>query len=382
MTVDLTDVRNARAYLMRVVEPPAPALVALVDKIGAVEAADRVRRGHVPDAVDAETSARREQDLVANDFELAEGCGARLVIPEDPEWPAWPLLPLSQVSIERHRCGMPLGLWVRGTMPLDEALDRAVSVVGARAATGYGTEIAAEFGHGLVLAGMTVVSGAANGIDGVAHRGALAAGGPTVAVLACGVTINYPASNSSLIDGIAERGLVLSEYAPGVAPGRHRFLVRNRLIACLGAGTVVVEANLRSGARNTAATAAALGRVVLAVPGPVTSAMSAGCHELLRTGQAVAVTSVREIMESCGPLDATTSTDDRERGPTKPTDALAPEALRAFEALGVRTGHSPEHVALASGIPLPRIRSLLPELELTGFATRVETGWVRAVAAG
>lgn len=381
MTVDLTEIRNARAYLMRVAEPPAPALAALVDKLGAVEAADRVRRGHVPDGVDAETSARREQDLVANDFALAEGVGARLVIPEDPQWPAWPLLPLAQATLERHRCGLPLGLWVRGPIPLDEAVERAVSVVGARAATGYGAEIAAEFGHGLANAGMTVVSGAANGIDGAAHRGALAARGPTVAVLACGVTINYPASNSSLIDAIAQRGLVLSEYAPGVPPGRHRFLVRNRLIACLGAGTVVVEANLRSGARNTAATAGALGRVVLAVPGPITSAMSAGCHELLRTGQALAVTSVKEIVESCGPLDAS-SPDDRDRGPAKVTDALAPEALRAFEALGVRTGHSPEHVALASGIPLPRIRSLLPELELTGFASRVESGWVRAVPAG
>nr|WP_133851338.1 DNA-processing protein DprA [Labedaea rhizosphaerae] len=365
---------------MRVVEPPAPALAALVDKLGPVEAADRVRSGHVPDCVDAETSARREQDLVANDFALAEGVGARLVIPEDPEWPAWPLLPLAQATLERHRCGLPLGLWARGPVPLNEALDRAVSVVGARAATGYGAEIAAEFGHGLANAGMTVVSGAANGIDGAAHRGALAARGPTVAVLACGVTINYPASNSSLIDAIAERGLVLSEYAPGVPPGRHRFLVRNRLIACLGAGTVVVEANLRSGARNTAATAAALGRVVLAVPGPITSAMSAGCHELLRTGQAVAVTSVKEIVDSCGPLDA--SPDDRDRGEARVTDALAPEALRAFEALSIRTGRSPEHVALASGIPLPRIRSLLPELELTGFAARVESGWVRAVPAG
>ena len=380
MTVDLTEIRHARAYLMRVVEPPAPALAALIDKIGPVEAADRVRTGHVPDAVDVETSARREQDLVANDFALAEGVGARLVIPEDPEWPAWPLLPLAQATLERHRCGLPLGLWVRGPIPVDEAVDRAVSVVGARAATGYGAEIAAEFGHGLANAGMTVVSGAANGIDGAAHRGALAARGPTVAVLACGVTINYPAGNSSLIDGIAERGLVLSEYAPGVPPGRHRFLVRNRLIACLGAGTVVVEANLRSGARNTAATAAALGRVVLAVPGPITSAMSAGCNELLRTGQAVAVTSVKEIVDSCGPLDA--SPDDRDRGPARVTDALAPEALRAFEALSARTGHSPEHVALASGIPLPRVRSLLPELELTGFAARVESGWVRAVPAG
>lgn len=379
MTVDLTDVRNARAYLMRVVEPPAPAVTALVDAVGAVEAADRVRRGHVPDGVDAETSARRGLDLVASDFALAEGCDARLVIPEDPEWPAWPLLPLGQVTLERHRCGLPLGLWVRGSLQLNDAFDRAVSVVGARAATGYGTEIAAEFGHGLVLANMTVVSGAANGIDGAAHRGALAAGGPTVAVLACGVTINYPASNSGLIDRIAERGLVISEYAPGVPPGRHRFLVRNRLIACLGAGTVVVEANLRSGARNTAATAAALGRVVLAVPGPITSAMSAGCHELLRTGQAVPVTSIKEVVESCGPLDATAPGEDRDRGPARPTDSLAPEALRAFEALGLRKGQSAEYVALASGIPLPRIRSLLPELELTGFAARVDSGWVRSV---
>jgi DNA processing protein len=151
--------------------------------------------------------------------------------------------------------------------------------------------------------------------------------------------------------------------------------VRNRLIAALAAGTVVVEAGARSGARNTASSAAALGKEVMAVPGPVTSAMSAGCHELLRTGMAVAVSSVAEVMESVGRFgDHLVAPTDN---PTRATDGLGDQALRVHEALGRRTGRSGDRIALESGVPLDRVRALLPELELTGLAERCEDGWRR-----
>jgi DNA processing protein len=268
---------------------------------------------------------------------------------------------------------VPIGLWVRGRARLCDLVDRAVSVVGARAATGYGEHVAADFGYGLAGAGWTVVSGAAYGIDGAAHRGALASEGATVAVLGCGIDIGYPSGHSSLLDQIADTGLVISEYAPGTSPARHRFLVRNRLIAALSAGTVVVEAGVRSGARNTAASAAALGKELMAVPGPITSAMSAGCHELLRSGAAVPVSSVAEVLESVSPVGEGLTTPAS--APTRPTDGLGPDALRVHDALGKRIARSPDRIAVDSGVPLDRVRALLPELELTGLARRSEDGW-------
>nr|MDQ3579427.1 DNA-processing protein DprA [Actinomycetota bacterium] len=299
MTSD--DIRLARAYLLRVAEPPAPALSAFVEIRGAVDAAIMVRAGTVPDAVRDETSARRDTDLAEADLAAADAVGARLVIPEDPEWPSWPLLALSNACGRGLRwASPPLALWVRGPAHLDDTLQRAVSVIGARAATSYGEHVASEFGYGLAEAGWTVVSGAAHGIDGAAHRGALAAQGTTMAVLGCGADMSYPAAHSRLLDRIAHEGAVISEYPPGTPPAKHRFLVRNRLIAALSAGTVVVEAGVRSGARNTASSAAALGKVLLAVPGPISSAMSNGCHELLRSGAATLASSVAEILEGVG----------------------------------------------------------------------------------
>ena len=160
----------------------------------------------------------------------------------------------------------------------------APGVVGSRASTAYGEHVASDLSEGLCRRGVAVVSGAAFGIDGAAHRAALAADGCTVAVLAGGLDVPYPAGHSSLMYRIRAAGLLVSEYPPGIRPARHRFLARNRLVAALSGATVVVEAGLRSGAANTAAWARALGRVVCAVPGPVTSSASAGCHALIRGG--------------------------------------------------------------------------------------------------
>ena len=368
------EVLLARAYLMRVAEPPAFALRAFVDVMGPVEAAGRVRRGDVPDTVQQETEARRHLDLAGADLVAAEKIGARLIVPEDPDWPAWQLLCLAPPTDRGLRgSGLPLGLWVRGTAPVANLFDRAVSVVGARDSTSYGESVAAELANSLVKAGMTVVSGAAFGIDSAAHRGALVGGGPTVAVLACGIDMAYPVSHSVLLDGIADKGLVVSEYGPGVTPARHRFLVRNRLIAALSSATVVVEAGARSGARNTATTAGLLGKVVMAVPGPITSKASIGCHDLLRTGGAVIAGSVAEVLEAAGPVGANLGPARTE--PKRRTDGLGEQALRVHDALDLDAAKDAELIAVDSGVPLDRVRVLLTELEITSLAQHDDDGW-------
>jgi DNA processing protein len=369
------DVLLARAYLLRVAEPPAPHLARFVAEQGPVAAAEQVRSGTAPGPVLEETAARHGLRLAEQDLAAAAAVGARLLTPEDPEWPAWPFVALS-VAQSRGApwAGPPLALWLRGTAALATCTERAVAVVGARSASAYGEHVAAELGHGLTTEGITVVSGAAYGIDGAAHRGALTAEGPTVAVLGCGIDKPYPAGHATLLDRIADVGAVVSEYPPGTPPAKHRFLVRNRLIAALAAGVVVVEAGRRSGTRNTAATAAALGRLVMAVPGPVSSAMSVGCHDLLRTADACLVTSVADIAEAVGRIGVDLAprpeTDER-----RATDSLDDRSLRVHEALNRRVGLSAEQVAVRSGVPLDRVRAVLPALELMGLAQRCESGW-------
>lgn len=378
MTPGQYELRRARAYLSRVAEPPAQALSQLIDEVGPVRSARLVAAGRVPHRVAAETGARREDDRADADLSALAAIGGRLVIPEDSEWPAKLFscfdTPAAQAD-ERWRA--PVALWVRGTR-LDEIGARAVAIVGARAATGYGEQVAAEFGYGLAEGGLAVVSGAAFGIDGAAHRGALAADGLTVAVQACGLDRCYPVGHQGLLDRIAAGGAVISEYPPGTRPARHRFLVRNRLIAALAAGTVVVEAGVRSGARRTATAAAALGRVVMAVPGPVTSALSAGCHLLVREEQAVLVTRVEEVLEAVARIGedlAPPLTTPRRR-----TDGLSPELGAVYEALPARGSRHPEQLVHDSGVPLHRVRCALPLLELQGLVRCGTSGWHRIVA--
>lgn len=370
------EVRLARAYLARVAEPPASRLAYFVAEHGPVAVARMVREQRVPAAVAAETEARHGLDRVEADLATAAALGARLVIPEDEEWPRWPFTALDQAAARGVKDTVaPLALWVRGPGRLDELTERAVAVVGARAATAYGEHVASELGYGLAGRSQTVVSGAAYGIDAAAHRGALAAYGDTVAVLGCGVDVPYPSGHGELLRRIAEYGAVVSEYPPGTPPAKHRFLIRNRLIAGLSQGTVIVEAGVRSGARNTASTTAVLGRVVMAVPGPVTSAASVGCHNLLRSHHAVVVTNVEEVIESVGRIgtDLAAAADT----PVRPTDGLDPAELRVHEALLPRAGRAPEWVARESGVPLARVRSALPRLEQVGLAERGESGWHR-----
>lgn len=371
------ELRCARAYLLRVAEPPAPALAAFVAEVGPVVAARLVHAGDVPAAVSVETDARRHRVVTEEHLRGAGTAGMRLITPEDDEWPAWPLLSIA-VAGGRGVKGMtpPLALWARGGGRLDVAVERAVTVVGSRAATGYGEYTAADWAYSLARDGVSVFSGAAYGIDASAHRGALAADGVTVAVLGCALDAGYPAGHDALLGRIAERGLVLSEYPPGTPPAKHRFLVRNRLLAAMSSGTVVVEADVRSGARNTANTAEVLGKSVMAVPGPITSRTSAGCHEMIRSGQATLVTSAQEVLETVGRLGIDLAHEQRR--PARATDGLTGNALRVHEALRTRAGKSVEQLSEDSGVPTNKVRAILPVLELDGFSERCESGWRRA----
>jgi DNA processing protein len=371
------EIVRARAYLSRVAEPPAPALVGFVDAVGPVAAAAQVRAGDVPGGVAAETAARRTVDHAAADLDIACAAGARLLVPEDPAWPHWAFTAFALTGVAE--LAPPVALWVRGSASLDAASERAVSVVGARAATGYGMHLAGEFGAGLAAGGAAVVSGAAIGIDGAAHRGALSADGVTLAVLACGVERAYPAVHTTLLDRVAASGLVVGEYPPGSVPARHRFLVRNRLIAALGAGTLVVEAGLRSGAQRTAADARALGRLVMAVPGPVTSGLSAGCHRLIRGG-AELVTRPEEVLEAVGRLGLDLATDPAT--PVRATDALDGAPALVHDALPARGARDSRWLAQEAGVPPDAVRAALTELERRGLVRQRDGLWQLARSAG
>lgn len=297
-TEQSTEIRVARAHLSRIADSLPGALAALVAEVGPVEASRRVRCGDIAFTAQSAMSANEAEYRAHQDLELIASCGGRLVIPEDEEWPARAFAQLSEADRTDPGLDAPLALWVRGPHVLTDVLDKAVTVIGSRAATQYGLHVANEFGYGLAERGVTVVSHGGYGIADAAHRGALQAEGITIAVLACGVDMAYPAGQQRLLAALAERGLVISEQPPGNTPAQHRFIASSRILAALGAGTVVVEAGRRSGAKRTGALAVAQGRVLMAVPGPVTSATSVGCHDLMRDGLAAVVRDVADVLES------------------------------------------------------------------------------------
>ncbi|WIY05576.1 DNA-processing protein DprA [Amycolatopsis mongoliensis] len=295
-----TDARRARAFLQHAAEPANPFLARYVAEVGPVDAAHHVSERTAP--TDVLTETRLDVDWMRADAALrtAAELGARFVIPEDDEWPAGVVGGLSTLAADDATLGgPPLGLWIQGEPRLDElASARSVAVMGARAATEYGEHHAAEFAYTLASRNVTVWSGAAYGIDSAAHRGALATDrrACTVALLACGIDCGYPAGHVGLLKRIATSGAVVSEYPPGVPPARHRFLLRHRLLGAFTRATVVVEAGQRSGARHAARVADRLGRPVLAIPGPLSSTASAGCHRLIQDGTARLVTSADDVI--------------------------------------------------------------------------------------
>ena len=359
--------RVARACLLRITEPGVVGVVRHVRAVGPVQAVEDIRRGAAIGGVDVGGLQQRALDASGDrDLEASDRRGIRLLCPGDPEWPTG----LDDLAARDADC---FGLWARGPVPLGLATERAVAVVGTRAATDYGLGVAAELAAGLAERDWSVVSGLAFGIDAAAHRGALAARGTTIAVLACGADVAYPRGHRSLYDEIVATGLVVSEHPPGAAPQRSRFLVRNRLIAALAAGTVVVEAAPRSGARSTARHAGDLFRHVMAVPGPVTSTLSAGCHQLLRDRpDAVLVTTTDEVLELVGPMGEFAA---RASGPVRRRDLLGPTVSRVLDAVPVVRAAPLSRIATTAGMRVEAVAAALAALAVHDLVAETDAGW-------
>ncbi len=390
------DERIALAGLLRACEPPGAELARLVQVQGPVSAWRAVLARRGPRAVMSATAARVDGVdpgvLVARaeaDLAVAARVGARLIGPQDAEWPGAAVASFDGALARGVRgAGPPLALYVRGR-PLAGLPDRAVTVVGSRASSPYGLRVAGELAYELARAGVTVVSGAAFGIDTAAHRSALQVtrvpGGTdravTAAVLACGIDRVYPEANRELLEAVAGHGSVVSEYPPGTVPARHRFLVRNRLIAAFGAGTVVVEAGRRSGTLSTAAAAEQLGRLVMAVPGPVTSAMSVGCHLLLADRFAQLVTGADDVLAALGGVPPPARRPDPPAGPGEdprhPTDGLEPEVARVYDALPARGSSSVQELVVEAGLPGPAVMGSLVMLQMHGLVDQDGPLWRR-----
>lgn len=364
---DIVD-RYARVVWNTLTEPGDGAAGVLTAALGPVEALARVRRrdlsdgalerGEARDALER-WEPRMRPGAVSAVLRTARAARLHLVTPADEAWPD------AADDLGSHA---PLVLWVRGDPRALEAARSGVAIVGARAATAYGEHVAGEFAAELAASGVCVVSGAAFGIDAAAHRASLAGGGCTVALMAGGLERAYPQAHTELVERIAATGAVVSEVAPGSAPTKWRFLQRNRLIAALSAATVVVEAGWRSGSLNTAHHASALGRPLGAVPGPVTSAASAGCHRLLRELEATCVTTAAEVRELIGWGELT----GRGGGESAPRTT---DATRVRDALSRRVARSAQEVARRSGLGVADVQSHLGLLHLDGLVTVESEGW-------
>jgi DNA processing protein len=303
------DERIARAELTWIAEPGDRLLGALVRAGGAVEAMALIRAGRLPHDTGltanpgwqramARWNAALEKVPPRGEVERVLGGRFRLVYPACSEWPD---------GLGGLGDAAPVALWVTGVADLRFSCLWSVAVTGPRAATAYGDYLGSELGGALADEGWTVVSGTSFGIDASAHRGALAADGATIAVTAGGLDEPYPATHADLFDAIAAQGALVSEAPPGARVSRLRFEARHRVIAALATGTVIIEASSRSGAMTAVRHALDLGRPVMAVPGPVTSEMSSGCHELIQRRHAVLVSCASDIVNA---LETALAPDD------------------------------------------------------------------------
>ncbi|MFD0691262.1 DNA-processing protein DprA [Actinomadura fibrosa] len=365
--------RTARATLTAIAEPGDTLLNRLIDHIGPAEAVETIRGGLLPDEMPVTEQEVQRLDRwrirlattdPTQDLAVCARFGGRLICPGEPEWPT------TLDDLGPHR---PYALWLRGPSDLRHGCLRSVAVVGSRAASPYGVRTAADLASDLADDGWTVISGGALGIDAAAHRGALAADGPTVAVFANGVDVPYPASNEGLFAEMARRSLLVSESPPGATPHRLRFLVRNRVIAALSRGTVIVEAEARSGALNTASWARKLGRIVMAVPGPITSRSSVGCHKLLREEGTILVTRPEEVIEAVGRIGADLAPPPHT--PVLPRDRLEPVTRSVLEAFPARGQAGPAQLAAKAGVALTTVNAKLGLLAAAGFIERAPAGW-------
>lgn len=354
------DERLARMALCALAPLGAPALM----KLAAVEEPaylwDALRRSG-----EANMWSRRAQHIDPEEIQAATvRSGARFIIPGDDEWPQH-LEGLQEAQVG-DQAGSPIGLWLLG-QPLPP-MERCVAIVGSRAATPYGQRIAHELAADLASEGYVIVSGLAYGIDACAHQGALVGGavGTTVAVVASGLDNPYPASNAVLANSISKRGTLVSELPPGHSPRRQAFLARNRIIAGLSSGLCIIEAALRSGAKNSVAWANDLGRTVMAVPGPITSSLSITPHRLIRDGAASLVTSSAEVKELLEPLGTVPGTSNR--GSAVAFDRLPEEWQEIREVIPSGGSITTGEVARATGMPMAAC--------LAGLGALLDERWI------
>ncbi|MBR7824895.1 DNA-processing protein DprA [Actinospica sp. MGRD01-02] len=376
--IDYDDARMVRLMLSRLIEPDDRLFAALREVAAPAEMLRAIlERGWSPPDWPAQLVERLEGRRAGMELklpgadpmaDLAAGAavGARFLIPGDADWPD---------SLEDLGERAPFGIWMIGRF---DHRAPSVAMVGARQCTPYGALAAAKLASQLARADVAIVSGAAIGVDGASHRGALHAGGATVAVLACGIDRSYPASHTELIQAIGQRGAVFAELPPGSRPTRFRFLSRNRLIAALGMATVVVEAAVRSGSLVTARLAAELGRAVFAVPGPVTTRESTGTNRLLCDGAIPAVDGPQVLaelgIEESSPVARRVEKSDTPSAATEidPRAALVREALPT-----ARSGRAAPVLTLAAetGLAPSEVLALLGRLAGLGQAVRTGGGW-------
>jgi DNA processing protein len=285
MASRLTD-RQARLVISIAGEPGDERVGQAVAEFGAADAVERWESGYGADAMCKAIDRILNSSLIEQAVKSLNAARGRFITPADEEWPD---------SLDDLDTAAPVGLWCTGEGLLSEIANQSLAVVGARSATAYGQRIAYELGMQGAKENVGIISGAAYGIDAAAHRGSLVGQGKTVAVLACGVDVAYPVSHRGLLSNITDSGVVVSEAPPGAKPHKHRFLIRNRLIAALSQSTVVVEAALRSGSLSTSNWAHVLNRQVWGIPGPITSATSAGVHAAIRDNMMKIASSTDEI---------------------------------------------------------------------------------------
>ena len=393
--------RDAALIWSRLAEPGDRAAGTIVDHLGLVESLDWLS-GHLKGVPGTQSLTGLLDDLgvhhpgqrkklgehvdrwavrwggldLAKDQRAVEQLGATLIVRGDPRWPT----ALNDLAEQAPFC-----LWVRGNPDLSDYQERGVSIVGARAASAYGEHVTATMVAELVGRGHPIVSGGAYGIDAVAHRATLASHGKTVAIMAGGIDQLYPVGNTRLLHEVmAQGGAIISELPPGAVPSRVRFLRRNRLIAALTKVTVVVEAAWRSGTLSTANHAFELGRVVGAVPGPVTSVQSAGCHRLLKESAAQCVTDAQDVIELAGfatNQQANRDGDHEAQGEldlgSRITDSLNPIEKLVFDVLSPRTLRTLDQVAAHAGVTMGEAMAAVGKLESRAIIERVGYKWRR-----
>lgn len=373
----MTPPRRARLALSLLCEPGDPRLPGLLAVHTPVELVDAIRADRRLSAEDWPASwTHRAHSLdkrLARAERLGEVARLRWAVPGDRGWPDG-LADLDHVEPLHGATGAPLGLWLRGTGDLAELSGASVAVVGARDCTPYGAEAASEIAADAAAAGVTVVSGAAFGIDASAHRGALAMGRATIAVLACDAGTDYPRAHAALLSRVAESGLIVSEQPPGQVPTKARFLSRNRLIAGLAGGTVVVEARKRSGSLNTLHWADRLGRPTMAVPGPVTSQQSGGTHQAVRDGKAVLVTGGPDVLSELAGIGAVETEPAVQ--PATEYDHLPTAAQRALDTLSWSGSTTARDIAASADLDPRDVAKALALLARRGLAERSDDGWL------